>query len=265
MELIDSHTHLTAPDFDIDREAVIERAIAAGVSTLITIGAGYGIESARAAVQAAERYGSVYATVGVHPHDATTEPQLEELRDLARHPKVVAIGETGLDFYRNLAPVDLQRRWFKAQIEFARETGKPLIIHSREAGADCLATLREYGAAEVGGVFHCYAEDAAFAQRLAEINFLVSFPGSLTFKRATALRETAREIPLAQIMLETDAPYIAPEPHRGRRCESSFMVETAKQLATVKGMSLEDVAATTSATARRFYRLPPLVPAHGTA
>lgn len=255
-ELIDSHTHLTAHDFDTDRAEVIARAHAAGISTMITIGAGYGAESAHAALKLAEAELSVYASVGIHPNDASTPFDPELLRPLAKHPKVVAIGETGLDFYRNHSSREDQERWFRHQIELALEVKKPIVIHSREAGSDCLKILGEYPVAQVGGVFHCFAEDAAFAEKLRAINFLISIPGSVTFKNAETVRQVAREVPLSQIMVETDAPFLAPHPLRGKRNESAYMVETAKRIAAERNISFEELAAQTSENARKLFQLP---------
>lgn len=254
--LIDSHTHLTAKDFDLDVDAVIDRAVQAGVTRLITIGAGYGVESMQRAVALAERRIEAYATVGVHPNDAAVPFDMAPLERLAKHPRVVAIGETGLDYYRNRATPEEQRRWFIAQIELARSVQKPIVIHSREAGAECLKILKEHRADEIGGVFHCYAEDETFAARLREINFLVSFPGSLTFKKNHRTREIAAAIPLDQIMVETDAPYMAPEPFRGQRCESAFVKKVAETLALAKGLGLDEVSRVTTANALRLFRLP---------
>jgi len=256
IELIDSHTHLSAPDFDADRDAVVQRAKENGVTTLITIGAGYGAESAKKSVEIAEEYLSVFATVGIHPHDSKCDFAIfEQIKELSVNPHVVAIGETGLDFYRDWAPVDLQEKWFRAQIQLAKEVKKPLIIHSREAAARCFEILSETSAADVGGVFHCFSEDTEFAQKLESINFIISVPGSVTFKKADKLREVVKNIPLERIMLETDAPYLAPEPNRGKRCESSFLLETAKFVAGVKNVSLEEVASKTTATAKKFFGL----------
>jgi len=251
--ITDSHTHLDAAEFDSDREAVIARALAAGASRIITIGAADGFDSADRAIVLAEKYPFIWATAGIHPHDASVPVDLARLEALAKHPRVVAVGETGLDFFRNNAPPEFQERWFRAQIELALTLKKPLVIHSREAGAKCLSILRELHAERIGGVFHCYAEDVEFAKSLAEINFLVSFPGPLTFKKADTLRKVAAEVPLHQIMVETDAPFMAPEPHRGKRCESAFVVETARALAAIKGISLEETAKVTSANASRLF------------
>ncbi len=253
--ITDSHTHLDGEVFDEDREACIERAIAAGVTRMISVGAGQGIESARRAIALAERYPFIWATAGIHPHDAGADFDFSELEALARHPKVVAIGETGLDFFRDWSPIDRQYSYFERQIELALAVHKPLIIHSRQAGEECIRILEEKGAETVGGVFHCYSENAEFATRLRALGFLVSFPGFITFKKQDEARQVCSAIPLDQIMVETDAPYMAPEPHRGKRCEPSFVVETARQLATLKGVSLEEVAKQTTENALRLFSL----------
>jgi TatD DNase family protein len=256
--LIDSHTHLDQECFHEDLEDVIGRAHEAGVTRLLTIGAGGGADeqfpnglgSAHRAVRLAERFPSIYAAVGIHPHDAggaAADPEyIRTLRELARHPKVVAIGEIGLDYFRDWSPFEAQRIVFRQQIALALEVEKPIIIHSRntsglnDAGQECLAALSEAGADRVGGVFHCFSESADFARTLATMNFRVSFPGSLTFRKAGPLRDIAREIPLEQILVETDAPYMAPEPHRGKRCESMFVTEVALVLSEIKGISYEE-------------------------
>ncbi len=256
MELIDTHSHLSAPDFEHDIDEVIKRAKNNSVNTIICIGAGYGIESARNSVKLAEKHDCIKASVGVHPQNANEDlSNLDEIKELAKHPKVVAIGETGLDFYRDWSPHDKQEIWFKEQILLAKEVKKPLVIHSRNAGRECLSILIENQADIVGGVFHCYAEDEEFAKKLHEINFLVSFPGTITFKKADSLRSIVKNIPIGQIMLETDAPYMAPEPNRGKRCESAFMLDTARTLADIKGISLEEVAEITTKTAKKIFKI----------
>lgn len=249
----DTHTHLDSESFREDQEAVIERAMQSGVTRLITIGASDGLDSAQRAITLAEKYPFIWCTVGVHPHDTEIELDGAALKELARHPKCVGIGETGLDFFRDWAPKERQQLWFEVQISIARELKKPLVIHSRNAALECLETLRRLNAEEVGGVFHCYSEDGAFAKELHEINFLVSFPGTVTFKKADTVRQAALDIPLSQIMLETDAPYMAPEPFRGKRCESSFLVHTAEKLAEVKGISLEELSRVTNENAWRLF------------
>ncbi len=252
MELIDSHCHLTSLTHD-SLEAILARAHGAAVTRMVSIGASDGLDSAPAAVALAERYPSVWASVGIHPHDAGKTREVETLAALAKHPRVVAIGETGLDFFRDWAPVEAQYDLFERTIAFAKAMQKPLIIHSRSAGQECFETLQRCGARDVGGVFHCYAEDSEFAKRLVDLNFIVSFPGSLTFKSAEALRDTARAIPLEQIMLETDAPYMAPEPFRGKPSEPAHVRTIAERMALVKGCAVEEIAAVTTATAMRFF------------
>ncbi len=255
LDIFDTHTHLDSKEFETDREQVIERARAAGVTRLLTVGASDGFSSAERAIALAEKYDFIWASAGIHPHDAAVEFDLARLKMLALHARVVAVGEIGLDFFRDWAPREAQYKWFEAQIGMALEINKPIIIHSRAAGSESLALLKQNGAHKVGGVFHCYSEDAKFAEELHQINFLVSVPGSLTFKKAEALREIIKAIPLDQIMLETDAPYMAPEPHRGKRCESAFTVETAKMLASIKGLPLDEVCQRTTENALRLFRI----------
>ena len=261
--LIDSHTHLDAEAFDADRHQVLARAAAARVQTLVTIGSGAGLTSARAAVALAQEHTAVFCSVGVHPNDASIAFDMTTLEELAKHPRVVAIGETGLDFYWEHAQAADQERWFRAQIALARSVKKPLVIHSRNSGSACFQILQEERAWEIGGVFHCFSEDSRFAARLADINFIISVPGNITFKKAEQFRQAVRDTGLDRLMLETDAPYLAPVPHRGKRCESAWLVDTAQFVAALKGVSLEELARATSATAERLFHLPP--PRTGTA
>lgn len=255
LDLFDSHVHLDAKDYDSDREEVISRAQLAGIRRFVSVGAGYGAESAKRAIALAESHSFIWASAGIHPHDAATSLEPEKLHQLAAHPRVVAIGETGLDFHYDFAPRPQQEAWFRAQIEIARDLKKPLIIHCREAAAECFALLSSTHAGDVGGVFHCYSENAEFARKLGGINFMVSVPGMVTFKKADGVRNAVREIPIEQMMLETDGPFLAPVPYRGKRCESSFMVETAKAVAELKGLALEELARITTANALRFFKL----------
>ena len=255
MEFFDTHCHLDATQFDDDREAVIERAVSAGVKKMVCVGGADGFHSTEKAIAIAEKYPFIWASAGLHPNVAQAAPDKARLLKLAEHPRVVAIGETGLDnHWKDVEPAQ-QEIWFRLHIEVALETNKPLIVHAREAGADCLRVLRDTGAKACGGVFHCYAEDAAFAAELREMGFLISFTGSLTFKNATALRIAAAGVPIEQIMLETDAPYLAPQAWRGKRCESAQMIETARVLAETKGLSIEEVARITTETANRFFKI----------
>jgi len=255
MELIDTHCHLTELSVE-ELKAQLERAELAGVKKMICIGAGYGVEAAFRAVKLAESYPNIWASVGIHPHDATAKDRFGELEELALHPKVVAIGETGLDYFREWSPYEDQRALFRSSIQLAIRVQKPLVIHCREAREDTFRLLSEEGAEQVGGVFHCYSEDFPFAEKLHNINFITSFPGSLTFKKATALRETARQIPFGRIMLETDAPYMAPEPFRGKTSEPAHVLRIAEVLAETKGVSLEAIAEETTKTAKALFKIP---------
>lgn len=253
---IDSHAHLDGPDFDGDRAEVLERAKGAGVFRVVNIGATDGFGGAHRTRELVSSVDMIWGSVGIHPHDAALAVDIVQLRALAQHPKIVAIGETGLDFFRDWSPREGQYAWFEAQISLALELQKPLIIHSRSASEECLQILKDRGAERVGGVFHCYDQDVAFAARLREINFLVSVPGIVTFPKATALQETIRKIPLDQIMLETDSPFLAPVPYRGKRCESAYVAETARYVAELRGISLEEMSEQTLRTTCKFFQMP---------
>ena len=255
--LIDTHCHLDMEHFSEDQDAVITRALENGVRYMVTIGTGGGLSGARNAIALAEKHDCIYASVGVHPHDADSETDMQELAHLAHHPKVVAIGETGLDFYRDWSPVEKQREIFSAQIKIAQSVNKPLIIHSRDAGQECLDILQQHNASTVGGVFHCFSENAEFAANLVKVGFYVSFPGQITFKKAQLVRDTCKAIPLEQILVETDSPFLAPEPHRGKRCEPAFVVHTAKRLAEEKEISLDELAKITTHNARTLFKAIP--------
>ncbi len=260
MFLIDTHIHLDFEAYNIDRIELLQRAKEAGVHYSISIGAGGGLDSTDRALQLASEHKQLFTTVGIHPHDASFELTEESLRerlhgDLAQK-KIVAIGETGLDYFKDWSPIDAQKKWFRFQIELAKEFNLPLIIHNREAGEDCLKILQELNASQVGGVFHCYSEDADFAKVLRDLNFLVSFTGVITFKKSDRTRAIIKDIPLDQIMLETDGPYMAPEPYRGKRSESAHVVEMAKVVADVKGISFEEVCLATSKNAIQLFKLP---------
>ncbi len=253
--LVDTHCHLTDLS-DEEVSQVIARAAEAGIEKLICIGASKLDTSAPRAVQLSERFPTIWCSVGIHPHDAGAFARLpQHVKELATHRRVVAIGETGLDFFRDWAPVASQESLFRDSIQLALLVKKPLIIHCREALEETIKILQEEQAAQVGGVFHCYSGDAAFAARLQAINFLVSFPGNLTFKKAEGIRAAAKGIPLTQIMLETDSPYMAPEPFRGGPSESRHVREIALKLAEVKGLPLEEVANTTTNNARLLFKL----------
>ena len=255
--LIDTHAHLHDPEFDADRDAVIERARQTGVGRIITIGTD--LESSRKAVQLAERYDFIYATVGVHPHDVKTlrEESYDSLEQLVRSAsggKVVGYGEIGLDYYYMHSPKELQQKYFRGQIRLARKLLLPLIIHTRQAPEETLAILKEEKADEVGGVFHCYTGDLATAQAAIAMNFFISFSGILTFPKATDLQAVAREIPMEHILIETDCPYLAPVPHRGKRNEPAYVRHVAEKLAQIKGLPCEEIIDLTTKNARNLFK-----------
>lgn len=264
MPLTDTHTHLDFPHFDNDRERVIERAATAGVRAIVNVGAD--LASSRAAVALAEVYPRVYAAVGLHPHDAKTltGEMLEELRALASHPRVVAIGEIGLDFYRDLSPRDEQRQAFKQQLALASEVGKPVIIHDRQAHKEVMAILRhrvEGGhqpsamSHKPKGVLHCFSGDLAMAREAIELGFYISIAGPVTFENARRLRELVRQLPLEKLLVETDCPYLTPHPHQGSRNEPAYVKLVAQEVARIKGLSLEEVARITSDNAQALFAL----------
>ena len=252
----DSHAHLEMAAFDADREAVFARAAAAGVTRFMV--PAYNLEASVRAVALAEARDGVWASVGIHPHGAgrCTPEAVEALEALARHPRVVAIGETGLDFYRNRAPRQAQEAALRAQMALARRLGLPLIIHCRDAYPECLAILREEGAAEVGGVLHCFTADAATAAAACALNFFCSIAGPITYPDANGLRAAVRAIPADRLLLETDAPYLSPAPHRRSRNEPAHLPLTAAAVAAARGVPVEEIAAQTAANARRLFRLP---------
>jgi len=261
MKLVDSHCHLDDSKFDQDREQTIQRALDAGVDHLLAIGTGNGPPDLEAAIRLADRYPFMYATVGVHPHDAAkaTAETWKQLATLAAHPKVLAIGEIGLDYHYDFSPRPVQGEAFAAQLGIARNAGKPIVIHTREAWDDTLNALRQSWPG--GGIMHCFTGDAAQARQALDLGFHLSFGGVITFPKAEAVREAARLAPEDRILVETDSPYLAPVPHRGKRNEPAFMVETVRRLAEVRGVTPEHIAAITS---RNFERLClRLVPANG--
>lgn len=248
MSLVDSHCHLDDEKFDADRAQVIERALAAGVETMMAIGTGGELD---VAIQQAERYPFIYATIGVHPHDAAkaTPDTFARLRDLAAHPKVLAIGEIGLDYHYDFSPRDVQRSVFERQLELAAEFGKPIVIHTREAWEDTMAQVTSL---PHGGIMHCFTGDAAQAQQALDLGFHLSFGGVLTFPKAESLRQAARIVPEDRLLVETDCPYLAPVPHRGKRNEPAFVVDTARRLADVRGVTPGTIA---ECTTRNFRNL----------
>ena len=252
MKLVDSHCHLDDAKFDGDREETIERALAAGVETMMAIGTGQGPPDLEAGIRLAEKYPFIYATVGVHPHDAAkaTPETWERLREIARHPKVLAMGEIGLDYHYDFSPRDTQRAAFARQLELAAEAGKPIVIHTREAWDDTLAMLREGWRG--GGIMHCFTGDEHEASAALEIGFHLSYGGVLTFPKADNVRRAAAMTPPDRLLVETDCPYLAPVPHRGKRNEPAFVAETLRRLAEVRGQSADELAVLTTANFQRL-------------
>ena len=258
--LIDSHCHLDFPEFAPELDAVVARAEDAGVDRMITISTRVARFEAIAAI--AERFPNVFCTVGTHPHQAAEEPDVSaaELVRLAAHPRCVAIGEAGLDYHYDQAPREVAKTVFRTHIEAARRSGLPLVIHSRDADDDMAAILREEMArAPFKAILHCFTSSAMLAETGLELGLTISFSGVVTFKNSIALREIARNVPLDRMLVETDAPFLAPVPHRGKRNEPAFVVETARVLAELKGLDLASFGAATSANVLRIFgKMPPL-------
>ena len=252
MNLTDSHCHLDHEQFQGDREAVIERARAAGVECMMAIGTGDGPPDLEAGIRLADRYPFIYATVAVHPHEASkaTDETFLRLRELAAHPKVLAIGEMGLDYHYDFSPRDVQREVFERQLDVAAEARKPIVIHTREAWADTLEVLRSRWRGE--GIMHCFTGDEDQAREALDLGFYLSFGGVLTFPKAETVRQAARIAPEDRILIETDCPYLAPVPKRGKRNEPAFIVETLTRLAEVRGCAAEAVAEKTTSNFRRL-------------
>lgn len=254
MTVIDSHCHLDFPDFADELDAVVARARAAGVERMATISTKI---SRGAAYQAlAERFAEVYFTIGTHPHQAAEEAETdaEAVRRFAAHPKCVAIGEAGLDYHYDYAPREVAERVFRAQIGLARELGLPLVIHSREADDDMARILREEMAAgRFAALLHCFTSSRALAETGLELGLYISFSGVLTFKNSADLRAIARDAPLDRLLVETDAPYLAPVPHRGRRNEPAYVVDTARVLAEARSVSYGEIASATRANTLRIF------------
>jgi TatD DNase family protein len=251
--LVDTHCHLDASYWPEGAHAVLDRARAAGVSGFVAIGVGETLEPARNVVAIAGEVSDVWATVGLHPHDARSfsDEVLAELDALSRRPKVVAIGEIGLDYHYLHSDRETQLDVFRRLVDLAKQRRLPIVVHTRSAAADTLAVLEEEGAREVGGIIHCFSEDWAFAERALDLDFDLSFSGIVTFKNAAAIHEVAARAPLDRILVETDSPYLAPIPHRGKRCEPAYVLETARKVASLRGISLEELARATTENARR--------------
>jgi TatD DNase family protein len=257
VELFDSHAHVDGPEFDADRDAVLARARAAGVRRIVAIGAVGGTASAERAVALAERDADVWATIATHPHDVKqmTPAWWAVHERLARHPRVVAIGETGLDYYYDHSPRDVQQDAFAKFVALARAVGKPVVCHIRDAHDDARRILRDTRAAELGIVVHCFTGTVEDARAYAEMGAYVSFSGIVTYKTAQGLRDAVREVPRDRLMIETDCPYLAPVPMRGRRNEPAYVVHTAEALAKAAGMKVEEMARITTENACKIYQI----------
>jgi TatD DNase family protein len=250
--LIDSHCHLDSDQFDADQEQVIERALAAGIQHMVAIGTGNGPPDLEAGIRLAEKYQAFYATVGVHPHDASKKIDEKHLADLVQHPKVVAIGEIGLDYHYDFSPREVQRAVFIQQMQIASDAKKPIVIHTREAWDDTIQVIRDHWDTSRGGIMHCFSGNPEQAKQALDLGFYLSFGGIVTFPKALEIQESARQAPIEKILVETDAPYLAPVPKRGKRNEPAYMIETVRKLAHLRGVSEEAIA---ESTTTNFHRL----------
>jgi TatD DNase family protein len=252
VKVVDSHCHLDDERFDGDREEVIARAFAEGLEHLLAVGTGDGPPDLEAGLRVAALDARILATVGVHPHAASqaTEETWVRLWDLLQHPKVVALGEIGLDYHYDFSPREVQQAVFRKQMELAAEARKPVVIHTREAWDDTVAMLREMGIRT--GIMHCFTGNAEQAEQALGMGFYISFAGVVTFPKAIDVQEAARCTPLDRLLVETDAPYLAPAPHRGKRNEPAFVIHTARKVAELKGCSFEEIASATTANFKRL-------------
>lgn len=253
--LFDTHTHLTAPEFDSDRGDVIQRALDAGVERMVAIG--YDLESSLAAVALAEDCDAVYAAAGIHPchvHEAR-EADFREIEKLLDHPRVVGVGETGIDLFHDASTYPLQQASFRKHMEWGRSTGLPVVVHDRDAHAEIMAMLDEYPGGETTAILHCFTGDGAMAEKAVSMGCFLGFGGIATFRNST-VHEVVSRLPLDRILVETDAPYLAPVPHRGRRNEPAYLVNTAEAVARHRAVSLEELARTTTQNAKSVFRIP---------
>lgn len=261
---VDSHAHLDGEQFDSDREQVIARARDTGVRTMVAIGNGDGPPHLDAGIQLANQHPFVYATVGIHPHEArlADEPAYQMMEQLARHPKVIAWGEIGLDYYYDHSPRETQKQVFARQMELAAAAKLPLVIHCRpsdgseNAWEDCLGLIRDRWAQKgLGGILHCFTGNWTQAKRVLDMGFVISFAGNITFPKAQQIREAALEVPLDRMLIETDSPYLAPVPHRGKRNEPAFIKETARKMGELRGLSMDEVGEQTSSNFYNYFKI----------
>ena len=261
---VDSHAHLDGKQFDPDREQVIARAREAGIAAMVAIGNGDGPPDLDAGIRLAEQHPFMYATIGIHPHEArlASDHAYLEMERLARHPKVIAWGEIGLDYYYDHSPRDTQQQVFVRQMELAGTAKLPIVIHCRpsdgsdNAWEDCLRLIQEQWAPKgIGGILHCFTGNWTQAKRALDMGFMISFAGNVTFPKAQQIRDAALEVPLDRMFIETDSPYLAPVPHRGKRNEPAFVKETARKLGEVRGLSMEEVGERTSGNFYKFFKI----------
>lgn len=252
---IDTHVHLNADQYEEDVDEVITRAVDAGVTKMVVVG--FDRKTIHKAMELTERYSFIYAVVGWHPVDAIdcTEEDLKWIETLAGHPKVVGIGETGLDYHWDKSPKDIQQELFRKQIQLAKKVNLPIIIHNRDATADVVRILKEEEAKETGGIMHCFGGSVETAKECIDMNFMISLGGPVTFKNAKSPKEVATEIPLSKLLIETDAPYLAPHPYRGKRNEPVYVTLVAEEIAKLKGLSIEEVAEATTKNALELFKI----------
>jgi len=256
--LIDSHAHLDVADFDVDRDAVLSRAREAGVSTILAIGSAAGPDQLGAALPFAEQHSWIYATVGIHPHEAhlATARHLQEAEAFALHPRVLAWGEIGLDYHYDYSPRDVQQRVFREQLALARTVRRPVIIHCREAWPDCLEILEsDWRSSGQGGIFHCFSGTLEDARRGLDMGFRISFAGNVTYPKSQPLREVAAALPLESLLIETDSPFLSPQGRRGKRNEPCYVREVARTLASVRHLPEDECARQTAENFRALFRL----------
>ncbi|HEX6719447.1 MAG TPA: TatD family hydrolase [Pyrinomonadaceae bacterium] len=256
---VDSHAHIDGPEFDADRDEVIERARAAGVSVILNVGTGDPHSGAfERAVELGQKHAGIYTAIGTHPHDARLYDQKaeEKIKTLIKSERVIAWGEIGLDFHYDNSPRDVQVDVFRRQLRAARECDLPVVIHTREAEQETIEILKsEYAGAERRCVFHCFSGSMDLAQKAIDLGFMISFSGIVTFKKADELREVAKQVPLDQLLIETDCPYLSPIPYRGKRNEPAYVVEVARCLAGIHGVAIEEMARITSDNFHSFFRV----------
>lgn len=255
MVLFDTHVHLNARQYVEDREEVIQRAFDAGVQYMVVVG--FNRETIPLALEIADQYETIYASIGWHPVDAIdcTEEDLLWIEEMASHPKVVAIGEMGLDYHWDKSPKNIQKRVFIKQIELAKRLQMPIIIHNREATEDVLDILQAESAKEVGGIMHCYSDSPTYIQQCLAMNFYISLGGPVTFKNAKMPKEVAKQVPLDKLLIETDAPYLAPHPNRGKRNEPAYVTLVAEEIARLRNMTYEQLANHTTHNALNVYNI----------